>query len=71
MGVAAVTDKRDALIFSVRLKSGGFESSVELPMPTTEAEFQRVVESWLSIMRTGFQVGATAMAATLGEATDE
>jgi hypothetical protein len=60
-------NEKETLIFSVRLKSGTFESSIELPMPATPEEFQRVVEAWLSIMRTGFQVGATAMAVNLEE----
>jgi hypothetical protein len=60
-----MSEKHDALIFSVRLKSGGFESSGELPMPATDAEFQKVIEAWLSIMRTGFQVGAATMAVNL------
>ena len=57
----------DVLVFSVRLKSGQFESSVELPMPTTQKEFERVVSSWLKLMATGFEVGATKFAVDLGE----
>jgi hypothetical protein len=58
----------DVLIFIAKLKSGDFESSVEMPIPTTESERNRVVASWLALMNAAFQVSATAMEANLEDA---
>lgn len=60
----------DVLIFTAKLKSGEFESSVEMPMPSTEVEFKRVVSSWLALMTTAFQVSATSMAVNIAAAEE-
>ena len=54
--MAAVEPKEDGIILSVKLKSGGFESSLEVPVSATEDERDRFVMAWLKLMEAGLAV---------------
>lgn len=47
----------DALILSVALVSGHFESSIHIPLDATDSERQGFVEAWLNLMDAGIKVG--------------
>ncbi len=50
-------DATDAIILSVRLRSGAFESSIEVPLDGTRDEFNELVGSWLELMASGIRIG--------------
>lgn len=54
---ATLQSGEDAIILAVRLKSGGFESQVEVPVSCTPEERDRFVEAWLNLMAAGVQIG--------------
>ena len=52
-----VTDENDAIILSCRLKSGKFESSIEVPMYASQEEMNEFALRWLSMMDAGIKIG--------------
>jgi hypothetical protein len=42
---------------SVELKSGRFSSSIEIPLFATDDAKKAFIDSWLSLMEAGLQVG--------------
>lgn len=57
----------DVAILSVRLKSGGFESSVQIPLDRPKAEKDAAVQKWLKLIAFALENGVTEMAANLEE----
>jgi len=57
----------EVVVMTVRLKSGRFESSVELPLNCSDAEKKRFVESWLALMSAGLQCGLSSERASGAE----
>ena len=51
------TDETDSIILSCRLKSGAFESSIEVPLTATKEEMDDFAASWLKLMETGVKIG--------------
>lgn len=47
----------DAIVLSVRLKSGGFESHIEVPVHATRAEIDKFMSAWLELMDAGIKMG--------------
>jgi hypothetical protein len=52
-----IEDAADMIILSIRLKSGRFEGSIQVPMNCTEEERQQFVESWFKMMEAGLKCG--------------
>lgn len=50
-----IEDKDDTLIMSIRLKSNRFESTIEIPLYSSEGERQAFIEQWLVLMQAGLQ----------------
>lgn len=50
-------DKDDSVILSVRLASGRFESSIQVPLFASDDEKQTFVEAWLKLMEAGIKCG--------------
>jgi hypothetical protein len=63
--------KEEVLIFSVKLESGNFESTLRLPLREDKAAMQNIVAQWLTLIETGLKTGATLMMVTLEERKDE
>ena len=47
----------DTVIISVKLRSGAFESTIEVPIGATKAEFDQFKRSWLAMMMAGIEAG--------------
>lgn len=62
-GDPEIKDEDDSLIMSIRLKSGRFESSIEVPLYATNEERKAFVAQWLNLMEAGIKVGSTRRAA--------
>lgn len=45
-----IDDKDDVVIVSIQLKSGKFNSTIQVPLYATEERKREFVESWLSLM---------------------
>ena len=52
-----VNDDNDAIILSCRLKSGKYESSIEVPLYATKEEMNEFTLRWLSMMDAGIKIG--------------
>lgn len=50
-------DQADAVIVTVRLRSGRFESSIEVPLFCSKGERDAFVEAWLLLMVAGINCG--------------
>jgi hypothetical protein len=50
-------EKQDSIIMSVRLRSGKFESSIEVPMYATPDEMREFAMAWLKLMEYGIKIG--------------
>lgn len=48
---------QDAIVLSCRLKSGLFESQIEVPLYATREEMDRFVMAWLGMMDQGIKIG--------------
>lgn len=58
-----------AIIFSVRLSDGTFESQVSVPINAPQTERQTAVERWMEIMQFGLKLpGAVEISNQIGEA---
>ncbi len=47
----------DAIILSCRLKNGGFESSIEVPLYATREQMDNFAKQWLGLMDAGIKIG--------------
>jgi len=54
---AATKPVEDVIILSCRLKSGLFESSIEVPLYASVEEMDRFVQAWLAMMDQGIKIG--------------
>lgn len=52
-----IEEKDDSIILSVRLASGRFESSIQVPLFATDAEKEAFVGAWLKLMEAGIKCG--------------
>lgn len=52
-----IADADDTLIMSVKLRSGRFESSIEVPLYATDDERKEFIEQWLNLMGAGIRCG--------------
>jgi len=50
-------DEGDSLIVTVRLASGRFESTIQIPLMANDVDKKRFVESWLDLMAAGVKCG--------------
>ena len=52
-------DNEEVLVITARLKSGRFESSIQIPLMSSSKQEQDVfVESWLALMAAGIKCGS-------------
>lgn len=58
----------DVLQLSVKLKSGQFESSLNVPLDDDEDAAKDAIEAWLSMIGYALKAGITDLAATFGAA---
>ena len=49
--------REDAIILSCRLKNGGFESSIQVPLYATREEMNNFAKQWLAMMDAGINIG--------------
>jgi len=54
---AATRPQADTIILSCKLKSGLFESSIEVPLYSTQEEMNRFAMAWLGLMDAGIKIG--------------
>ncbi len=54
----AVKDEDDVLIMSLRLASGKFESSIQVPLHASDEEKKAFIDSWLTVMEAGLRCGS-------------
>lgn len=47
----------DSIILSIRLASGRFESSIQVPLFVTDEERAQFVDNWLNMMEAGIKCG--------------
>jgi hypothetical protein len=52
-----VGEKDDVLIMSIRLASGRFESSIQVPLFASKEEREEFVAQWLNLMEAGLRCG--------------
>lgn len=50
-------DDSDTLVMSVKLRSGRFESTIEVPLFASENEAKAFVEQWMELMKMGLSLG--------------
>jgi len=50
-------EKGDALILSVKLLSGRFDSSIQVPLKCTDEERKAFVDAWLVLIEAGVKCG--------------
>lgn len=48
-------DEDDILIMSLRLKSNKFESTIQIPLNSSEESRKNFIESWLNLMEMGLK----------------
>ena len=58
MVAKAEIDQDDCIILSIKLKSGRFEGTIQVPLYATDKERESFVDQWLRMMESGLQVGA-------------
>lgn len=52
-----IAQEDDSIIMSIKLKSGRFESSIEVPLFATDEERKEFVNQWLNLMEAGLRCG--------------
>lgn len=52
-----VSEAKEFIELRVTLSSGGFDSSVKLPVEATEVERNSVVAAWFDLIQTALKVG--------------
>ena len=68
--LAATEEAREAIVLSVSLASGQFESSLRVNLPATQQEFDAAITSWFKLVLAGFEAGTSQMRATLTRPED-
>ena len=58
-GGGGVKEKPDSIIMSIKLRSGLFEGSIEIPLDSTKEERDRFIDSWLTMLQAGIKCGET------------
>lgn len=58
-----MTEKQDTLILSIRLESGGLETTMRIPFPCTYERGKQAMENWLEVVMTAFRQGASDITA--------
>lgn len=58
-----VEDGPEKLVLSVRLKSGRFETTLEIPFPCDKETYEKSLTAWFDMAATGFRIGASEMSA--------
>ncbi len=61
----------DTIVLSVRLKSGGFESSIELPIDATPERRDACVKQWLGMMQAGLAMSGAEVRASAAWPVEE
>lgn len=61
----------DTIVLSVRLKSGGFESSIEVPIDAAPERRDACVRQWLGMMQAGLAMSGADVRASASWPTDE
>jgi poly-beta-hydroxyalkanoate depolymerase len=59
--------KPDALVLSVALESGRFETKLRIPFPCPLETGKEALEKWLEFAMVGLRIGASEMSAVLAE----
>ena len=54
-----IADEGDILIMTVKLASGKFESTIQIPLFASEDSKQQFVEAWLNLMQMGLKCSPT------------
>lgn len=52
-----MVEKPDSIIVSIKLRSGKFEGSIEVPLYATKQEREDFIDQWLHMMEIGLKVG--------------
>lgn len=52
-----IPEDGDSIILSVKLRSGRFESSIEVPLYASDEEKKEFVAQWLNLMEAGVKIG--------------
>lgn len=55
-----ITDETDVIELSIRLRSGRFESRLELPLRSSPEEKEQGLEMWGDMVAAGFKYGVTS-----------
>lgn len=55
-----ITDENDVIELTVKLRSGRFESRLEVPLRATPDEKEQGLAMWMDMVTTGFKYGATS-----------
>lgn len=55
--LSPISPKDDAIILTCKLKSGQFESSIEVPLYATREEMNNFAMQWLALMDAGIKIG--------------
>ena len=50
-------DENDTIIMAIKLRSGRFESSIEVPLYSDDADKKNFIEQWLLMMEAGLKIG--------------
>ncbi len=53
-----VEEKEEVLVITARLESGKFESTIRIPLNSSEQQQKEFIESWLALMATGLKLGS-------------
>ena len=53
MSAETITDETDSVIVDVRLRSGKFHSTIEVPLLCSKPQRDAFVEAWLNLMAVG------------------
>jgi poly-beta-hydroxyalkanoate depolymerase len=64
---AVDTEKPDALVLSVALESGHFETKLRIPFPCSLEAGKDALEKWLEFAMVGLRIGASEMSVVLAE----
>lgn len=59
-----MSEKQDTLILSIRLESGGLETTLRVPFPCTYERGKVAMEQWLELVMTAFRQGADNLTAS-------
>lgn len=52
-----MVDENDTIIMSIKLRSGRFESLIEVPLYSDDQDKKNFIEQWLLMMEAGLKIG--------------